>query len=110
MRPKRAFMLGTGDAAFLFDDDLTRYLEEMRKRAVTLQTISNALETLPVAAQRTEFVNGKSEHQARFNEQLESLADNFKPFLKLDTRQRARGLWYQNRMSLMQRALWRPKR
>jgi hypothetical protein len=84
---------------------LTRYLDEIRKRAVTLQTISNALETLPVGAQRTGFVNGKSEHQVWFNKQLESLADNFKPFLKLDKRQRARGRWCQNRMSLMQRAL-----
>jgi len=105
-----AFVLGTGDAAFLFDDDLTRYLEEMRKRAVTLQTISNALETLPVGAQRTRFVNVKSEHEVWFTKLLDSLADNFKPFLKLDKRQRARRRWYQNGRSLIQRALWTPKR
>ena len=34
----RAFIVGTGDAVFLFDDALGKYLDEMRSRASEMQS------------------------------------------------------------------------
>jgi hypothetical protein len=67
-----------------FDDDPARYLEEMKKRAVILQNINRKLETVTMGEQqRAKSEDGMSEQQLWFNEQLDSLADKFKPFLQL---------------------------
>jgi len=82
----RAFALDTVDAVFLFDDDLARYLEETGKHAVTLRSTNRKLELMPMGEQKTKSIDGMMEHQLWFNDQLTSLVDTFKPFLKLDKR------------------------
>ena len=42
-----AFVRGTDDAVFLFDDDLVKYLTEIRHHAARLHAINTVLETLP---------------------------------------------------------------
>jgi hypothetical protein len=84
---QRAFVLGTGEAAFLFNDDLTRYLEEMGRRVVVLQNCRHMLETLPVGVERTKVVDVMTDHRMWFHVELSSLVSKFEPFLKLDKRQ-----------------------
>jgi hypothetical protein len=85
----RAFVIGTGDAVFLFNDDLSSYLEEIRDRAQKLQSLSvllNNLTVMPVGDQRTKAVNESVELFKWLVDQLEGgLVEKFKPFLKLET-------------------------
>jgi hypothetical protein len=80
----RAFVVGTGDAAFLFDDDLAGKLVEMRNRAQKLQSFDQLMEPMPVGPQRESFVNQGEEQFTWLVKQLEGLVDTFKPFLKLE--------------------------
>jgi hypothetical protein len=87
----RAFVIGTSDAVFLFDDDIAVYLKEMQKRAYEFQSLEKLLEVypdttpiIPVGEKRTQAVNASSEHFLWFSEQFDGLVDKFKPFLKLD--------------------------
>jgi len=80
----RAFVIGTGDAVFLFDDDMDAQLKEIHNRALKLQTLNDVLHSMPVGDQRTETVNQSGEHFGWLINQLEGLVDKFKPFLKLE--------------------------
>jgi hypothetical protein len=85
----RAFLLGTGDATFLFDDSIAAYLEEMRQHAAKLTSIGIAIEMIPVGdPQRANAVAAKSEHLLWLVAQLDGLAARFKPALQLDARTR----------------------
>ena len=44
----RAYVLKTGDAVFLFDDDLPRQLVDIHNRAVAMQTFNKATDNFPV--------------------------------------------------------------
>lgn len=80
----RTFVIGTGDAVFLFDDDLSAQLVEIRNRAQKLQSLDHLMEPMPVGPQRTNFVNQGEEQFTWLVKQLEGLVDKFKPFLKLE--------------------------
>lgn len=80
----RAFIIGTGDAVFLFNDDLSGQLLEIRNRAQKLQSLDVLMHSMPVGDQRTNTVNQSSEHFTWLIGQLEGLVDKFKPFLKLE--------------------------
>jgi hypothetical protein len=79
-----AFRLGTGDAAFLFDDDLAKYLEQMSMNAFDIYLNHRVLKNTPMGEQRTKAVTDIRKHLVWFDEQLDSITDKFKPFLKLD--------------------------
>ena len=83
------FVFARDDAVFLFDDDLVQCLEKMRERALRLQVTNNKglLETMPEAERHNANI-AVSEYKAWFGEQLVGLTGKFKPFLKLDKRQR----------------------
>ena len=94
----RAFVIGTSDAVFLFDDDIAGYLNEMRKRAYELQSIEKMLEVnpdstplIPVGEKRTRVVNASSDLFLWFSKNFDGLVDKFKPFLKLD---KASSRWF----------------
>lgn len=89
MNDFRSFVLGTGDAVFLFDDQLAEYLDEMRKHTSKLIAINHALESMPVSDQRTKAVDASSAELQWLVAQLESLSDKFKPYLRLSRRQRS---------------------
>jgi hypothetical protein len=90
----RAFLLGTGDAVFLFDDRIAEYLQEMRRRASSVASINIALEALPVGEQRSKAVQVSMGHVQWLIEQLDGLSDKFKPYLRLSRRQRLPGRWW----------------
>jgi hypothetical protein len=85
----RAFVLGTDKSVFLLDKELTEYLDDMRKRAVTLQITVGRLadpmfhpseESTRASAQRADLSNW-------FFDQFDVLIEKFRPTLALDKRQ-----------------------
>jgi hypothetical protein len=85
----RTFTIDTGDAIFLFDDDLAKYLgEEMTRHLITLSSVNRLLDLERDEERRAKRVSEKFNH---LNEQLTGLSGKFKPFLKLDKRQREAG-------------------
>lgn len=80
----RSFVIGTGDAVFLFDDDVSGQLVEIRNRAQKLQSLHYLMRPMPVGPQRTDFANQEAEQFTWLVQQLEGLVDKFKPFLKLE--------------------------
>jgi hypothetical protein len=80
----RAFVIGTGDAVFLFNDDLANQLKEIHNRALKLRTFDEAKDDFLVGDKRRESCIAQSgEHFNWLKHQLEGLVDMFKPFLKL---------------------------
>jgi hypothetical protein len=79
----RSFVIDTGDAVFLFADDMDIQLKEIRTRAQRLQSLDHLMERTPVGPQRTNFVNQSEEQFTWLVKQLDGLVDTFKPFLKL---------------------------
>jgi hypothetical protein len=80
----RSYVVGTGDAGFLLNDEISTYLEEIRKRATRLQAIKHTLEPLPVGDQRTALVQEDEKIFSWFMEQVPVLVEKFKPFLTLE--------------------------
>jgi hypothetical protein len=85
----RAFVIGTGDAVFLFNEDLSGYLLEIRDRAQKLQSLEHFLDKenlLPVGPKREAAVTESTQLFNWLVDQLkEGLVEKFKPFLKLET-------------------------
>jgi hypothetical protein len=79
----RTFVIDTGDAVFLFDEDMDTYLKEIRSRAQRLQSLDALMQPMPVGPQRTRFVNQSEEQFTWLIEQLGLLVDKFKPSMKL---------------------------
>jgi hypothetical protein len=86
----RAFALGTADAAFLFDDRLAAYLKEMREHAAA-QSIYSIMEGVPDLPQDQRAAASKAagEHFSWVVNQIDGLAEKFRPFLTLDRRSRS---------------------
>ena len=66
-------MIDTGDAVFLFDDDMDAHLKEIRSRAQRLQSLDSLMEPMPVGPQRTNFVNQSEEQFTWLVKQLVGL-------------------------------------
>jgi hypothetical protein len=85
----RAFVVSIGDAMFLFNDDLSSYLVEIRDRAQKLRSVEHVLDKenlLPVGPQRATAVAESSQLFNWLVDQLkEGLVEKFKPFLKLES-------------------------
>jgi hypothetical protein len=79
----RRFVIDTGDAVFLFNDDMDAHLKEIRSRAQKLQSLDHLMEPMPVGPQRTNFVNQSEQQFTWLISQLDGLVDTFKPFMKL---------------------------
>jgi len=92
----RSFVLGTADAAFLFDDRLAAYLKEMRDRAAKAQSIFMAMEDLPAGDEKARASAAAGEQFIWLMQQIDGLVDKFRPFLTLDRRSRSvqRFLWW----------------
>jgi hypothetical protein len=91
---ERLFTLETGDALFLFDDDIAKYLrEEMIGHVDGLIAARSALKTALTEEQRTKFTNEQFEHLTWLGEQITGHVDKFRPFLTLDKRQPEAKCW-----------------
>ena len=77
-----------------FDDDFAKYLDEAIRQHVNPLRVKNfVLDDIRVEERRAEIVKEELDHLKWLNEQLIGVADKFKPFLKLDKRQRAPRRW-----------------
>lgn len=85
----RAFALGTADAAFLFDDGLTAYLTEMRARGAKARSIFSVAEGMPAGEEKTRAFTAAGHEFIWLMEQIDGLAERFRPFLTLDRRSRS---------------------
>lgn len=94
----RAFALGTADAAFLFDDQLGGYLKEMRDHAAQAQSIYITMASVPGMPpdQKAAASKAAGEHFLWVVNEIDGLAEKFRPFLRLDKRSRSplRFLWW----------------
>ena len=75
------YWVGINPARFLLDDDLTKYLEEIEKKAVDLQTIQ-------IEAQGPDGPSTKASERGElkkwFYKQISILNEKFLPYLKLE--------------------------
>ena len=86
-----AYSLRIADAVFLFDDELSNYLRQLFHHANNLSVLKRAIEPSPVgSSQREDLVRRAGEETVWFNNQVNELVLQFKPFLKLDERERRR--------------------
>jgi hypothetical protein len=79
----QAYMLGTADV-FLLNDELSKYLNALGKRAAMLQPLNYELESLPVgSARRIELSKKRGEELVWWNDRPDELVAHFRPFLRL---------------------------
>lgn len=78
------FALGTADAVFLLDDDLTDYLETIRVRAIELRRLGIVMSQSIPASNITNLPDEEANLLNWFNEQFTVLIEKFKPFLMLN--------------------------
>ena len=95
----RAFVLGTGDAIFLFDDALAQYLAAMRKSAVEFQAVKETAAQMPEGVEKSKALKVCHNHIEWMYAQLDGLSDKFKPFLKLSRQQRTGGPWWRRQIA-----------
>jgi hypothetical protein len=95
----RAYVIGTSDAVFLLDDEISTYLEEIRKVAGRLETINSVINPLPVGEQRSALADEEARITLWLTAQLpDGLVAKFKPFLTLDKQKRTkRRSWFKGR-------------
>lgn len=84
----RTFVLKTGDAEFLFDDELAAYLKEMREHASTARAIHFVIEPLQPGDRKAAAFSKESEHTMWLVNQMDGLVGRFRPFLRLEKRKR----------------------
>ena len=75
------FYAGTSDAEFLFGTDVVKYLEEIRNRAIRMQTAQHVFEPLPVGDERTRQIDTHIEELKWLTDQLREMRKIFAPYL-----------------------------
>jgi ABC-type nickel/cobalt efflux system permease component RcnA len=91
----REYSLAIANAPFLFDDGMAKYLDEVLKRAIHLQTFKQALD-MPGGAeqQRREYSNEATKQMMWLVAQVDELTGKFKPWLALEQRRSRWGAWF----------------
>lgn len=75
------FYAATSDAEFLFGDDITRYLKEIRVRAVDMRTHEHIFRPLPVGEERSKHVEANADQLMWLGNQLAELKRPFLPYM-----------------------------
>jgi hypothetical protein len=75
------FNAGTADAEFLFDSRITEYLQEVRKRAVNVQTHEKIYEHMPVGEERSRHVEAAHKDRLWLTQQIPDMTNVFMPYL-----------------------------
>jgi hypothetical protein len=82
LKPLWAYGAAIGEASFLFNDEVTEYLEEIYKRATVLYTHANIMDPLPVGDERSRLATLMSEDLTWLKDQLPELKNRFAPYMK----------------------------
>ena len=78
------FKKSTREAIFLFDDDISSYLDEVYKNGALLRTVNKSLASnLPVGEQRTQFADRDHELMVWFSNQFDVAKVKFSKYLSL---------------------------
>jgi hypothetical protein len=75
------FYAGTSDAEFLFGAEVVKHLDEIRKRAIHLQTAQKLYEPLPVGEQRSKHVQEAHDDLLWLTNQITAISKTFAPYL-----------------------------
>jgi len=81
-QPIKEFHIKTLDKAFLFGDEITKYLKEVDKKARKLIAVTIRCNDLPVGDERSKVVNEQMGITDWFNSQYFELETTFAPCLK----------------------------
>ena len=71
-----------GEAAFLFETDITEYLEDIYRHSLKLKTDRETLSPLPVGEERTHLSHEIHENLGWLTDQLPELKKWFSPYMK----------------------------
>ncbi|MGE0471732.1 MAG: hypothetical protein AB7L09_26365 [Nitrospira sp.] len=74
-----------GEAEFLFETDVTEYLEDIYKQALKLKTHSEEMSSLPAGPDRTQLNHELHEALSWLLDQLPQLKIRFSPYMKFKT-------------------------
>jgi hypothetical protein len=80
----RSYVIGTAEARFLVNDDISTYLNEIGTRASRLRAINATMSPLPVGDQRTALAQEEKRIFAWMMEQVDVFVEKFRPFLTLE--------------------------
>jgi hypothetical protein len=80
----RSFFIRTSDSRFILNDEIYDYLSVIRRRAIRLQTINEALTNLPIGDKRAEIAKEDEEISEWLGDQFKVLINIFRPFLTLE--------------------------
>lgn len=80
------YLMSTREAYFLFEDDLTKYLDSIYDKAIDIQVYTSELDGLPKGKsdERTELVGKRSVAKKWIISQIEELRKKFSPYIKLN--------------------------
>jgi len=79
----RAYFLATADAPFLLDDELSRYIDEIRKRVFHLRDIERKQINPPPGSDIDAMIRESDEVFDWLDKQREVLTEKFRPVLQL---------------------------
>jgi hypothetical protein len=79
------FYAGTSDATFLFEKDITTYLDSIRDHALKMRALHENYAQLPTGEARTQLVDKETTELNWLTGQLVLAKDNFYPYLGFST-------------------------
>ena len=80
---RRAFLIATRGAQFLFDQKLQDYCDVLAKEAISVRVGEQMMDYLPVGDRRTKSAEAWAERMEWFTEQMDEIPKRFAPFLKI---------------------------
>ena len=105
----RAYVVGTSDSVFLFNEEISTYLEQIRIRVSRLQPLAFSARNLPVGEQRTALVNEERAIIDWLTSQLpDGLVARFRPFLTLEQGRKRLPLSWLRRLGVFLHLVGRP--
>jgi hypothetical protein len=84
LKPLWEYRAAIGEATFLFDAEITEYLEEIYKRAVSLYTNDEIRKSLPGGPERSQRAADMSNDLGWLLDQLPELKIRFSPYMKFE--------------------------
>ncbi len=78
------FYTKTAESNFLFGNEVSDYLTDMKKKAIRIMWLNERLKTAPISDERNKLVKEDSELVEWFNNQFEETTKLFRKYLSLE--------------------------
>jgi len=85
----KSYMLDVAPTRFVFDDEVFRYLQEVRERVLELNAIKDKLDQLPAGEEKDVWAAKAKEQIAWIATYVNVIENKFDPYLRLDKRKRS---------------------